>query len=196
MPRPRGYVERDVVEAAKDAFWENGYGGTGIADLERSTGLNRSSLYLAFGSKRALLKQAIDAYTEDLPDPLLAPMELGPPGLEAIVAFFSGVRGIVADQHRGRRGCLVVNTIAELCSRDDETDLWAAEFLDRLRRAFTRALKGAAARGEIDETSVARRARMLSSITFGIWLSARIDAQDAAALCDEITSEVRAWSSS
>ena len=54
MGRPKGYDRETVLLAARDLFWEQGYERTSIADLEERTGLNRSSLYTEFGSKRQL----------------------------------------------------------------------------------------------------------------------------------------------
>jgi len=44
--------------AAVAVFWSKGYRDTAIADLERATGLNRSSLYTAFGTKQAIFSLA------------------------------------------------------------------------------------------------------------------------------------------
>jgi len=50
-PEPR----RDVALArAADVFWKQGYDGTSLDDLAAATGMNRPSLYAAFGDKRAL----------------------------------------------------------------------------------------------------------------------------------------------
>src|ERR1700756_3144866 len=63
--RPRGYELGAVVEAAGDLFWERGYEMTSIGDLEKKTGLDRSSLYHAFGNKHALFEAALRCYVED-----------------------------------------------------------------------------------------------------------------------------------
>lgn len=47
-----------MVEAAGDLFWEQGYEKTSIGELEKKTGLDRSSLYHAFGNKHALFRAA------------------------------------------------------------------------------------------------------------------------------------------
>jgi TetR/AcrR family transcriptional regulator, transcriptional repressor for nem operon len=62
MPRPRTRTREEMVAAAKDAFWEFGYDGTAVSELERRTGVNRSSLYAEFGSKQALFAESLDMY--------------------------------------------------------------------------------------------------------------------------------------
>ena len=189
----RSLPRRAVVEAAKDAFWETGYLGTGMSDLEHSTGLNRSSIYLAFGSKRALFELAMGRYTEDVIDRLVGGMETPSAGLPEVVAFFTGLRDTLSRDTESRRGCLMVNTIAELAGRDEATTLRGVAYRDRLRRAFAHALKGAAERSEFDGATIRRRAWALAAFTFGAWLSAPIDPVDACQLCDEIVSDVESW---
>ena len=54
MGRHRTYDSDKVLEAARDAFWTYGYEGTSVADLCRVTGLEKGSLYHAFGDKKQL----------------------------------------------------------------------------------------------------------------------------------------------
>ena len=61
MARPKGYDRDAVLVAARDLFWEQGYERASIADLEKRTGLNRSSIYQEFGSKRELFSAALSA---------------------------------------------------------------------------------------------------------------------------------------
>lgn len=55
MPRgrPRDFDAEQALQRVTATFWTHGYQGTSIADLERDTGLGRTSLYAAFGDKRA-----------------------------------------------------------------------------------------------------------------------------------------------
>lgn len=196
MARPRKSGERDVVEAAKQTFWASGFEGTAISDLERSTGLYRSSLYHSFETKRGLFAAAIQSYVSDFVDPRLRPMERDTPGLGAIEAYFSGVASYLrADTDSAARGCLIVNTIGELGAHRDEAGDTASRFPNRIRRAFARCLKSAADSGELRPDVVERRASMLSVATLGIWLLARIDPRAAARRCDEIRDEVASWRS-
>lgn len=193
MARPRTYAPEDVMEEVKQAFWQGGYEGTSILDLERRTRLNRSSLYLGFGDKQALFAAALDRYVQTFIDPLLGEMEGEQAGLAKITAYFSNVKEILlADLELARRGCFLVNTFAE--HRDPPNRaLEAVQFWDRLRRAFGHALEGAAALGDTENDVIHQRASMLASVTLGVWLCARIDPSDAASSCDAINSEVDSW---
>lgn len=45
-----------------EVFWERGYEGTSLSDLTDAMGIERPSLYSAFGCKEALFREAIDLY--------------------------------------------------------------------------------------------------------------------------------------
>ncbi|MBP6115785.1 MAG: TetR/AcrR family transcriptional regulator [Neisseriaceae bacterium] len=60
--RPRQFVADEVIDAALDVFWRQGYEATSAQDLCDSTGLGRGSLYNAFGSKHGLYEQALRRY--------------------------------------------------------------------------------------------------------------------------------------
>src|SRR5262245_46979857 len=62
--RPRAYEPETALERATEAFWNAGYAATSLDDLCEATGMNRPSLYGAFGDKRALYLQALDRYAE------------------------------------------------------------------------------------------------------------------------------------
>lgn len=62
--RPRGYSPDEAIAKALDAFWTAGFAGTSLDALSAATGMNRPSLYGAFGDKRALFLRALQAYRE------------------------------------------------------------------------------------------------------------------------------------
>lgn len=59
MARPRNFDESDVIDRAADAFGRLGYAACSVDDLVDATGLQRGSLYKAFGSKRGLFEQVL-----------------------------------------------------------------------------------------------------------------------------------------
>ena len=64
MGRVQTFETATAVAAARDLFWDRGYEATSVADLEDATGVQRSSLYHAFGSKRGLF-DAVLAHTPE-----------------------------------------------------------------------------------------------------------------------------------
>src|SRR5580704_4385012 len=60
--RPRQYDPDSALARATAAFWKNGYAGTSLDDLSEATGMNRPSLYAAFGDKRDLYLKTLEYY--------------------------------------------------------------------------------------------------------------------------------------
>ena len=59
MARPRNFDEDDVIARAAAVFGRLGYTGCSVDDLVEATGLQRGSLYKAFGSKRGLFEKVL-----------------------------------------------------------------------------------------------------------------------------------------
>jgi AcrR family transcriptional regulator len=64
MGRPRGFDEEAALDAAMKVFWEKSYEGARLTDLTEAMGINRSSMYAAFGDKEALFKLVIARYRD------------------------------------------------------------------------------------------------------------------------------------
>lgn len=64
MGRPRAFDIDNALDRALQVFWHKGYEGTSLSDLTRAIGVNRPSLYAAFGNKEALFRKALDRYAE------------------------------------------------------------------------------------------------------------------------------------
>lgn len=62
--RPREFDTEQVLEAATDVFWRYGYEGASMTDLTRAMGINKPSLYAAFGNKEELFRQVVQRYTD------------------------------------------------------------------------------------------------------------------------------------
>ena len=193
--RPREFSAEAVVSSAKLVFWQRGYEGSTLPDLEASTGLGRSSLYQAYGSKEGLFDEALGEYIESFISPRLAPMERSGSGLGDIQRFFRQLGKLFrSDLTSAQRGCLWVNTLAEFSGREALVNARAGEFQQRLHRAFANALSGVSATtSAANATGVESRARLLVATTFGIWLTVRVDPAEAARTCDAVVAQVVSW---
>src|SRR6476661_7939451 len=63
--RPRGYQPEIALGKALDLFRKDGLAATSLDDLSAATGMNRPSLYGAFGDKRELYIRAYQRYRAD-----------------------------------------------------------------------------------------------------------------------------------
>jgi len=64
LGRPRGFDTEKALDAAMREFWRKGYEGASLANLTKAMGINRPSLYAAFGDKEALFRKVLDRYEE------------------------------------------------------------------------------------------------------------------------------------
>jgi AcrR family transcriptional regulator len=62
--RPRQFDREAALDAATRLFWERGFAGTSMSDLQSAMKINAPSLYAAFGDKRALFEASVDHYQE------------------------------------------------------------------------------------------------------------------------------------
>lgn len=116
MARPREFDIDTVLDHAIDAFWANGYEGTSMADLVEAMGLQKGSIYKAFGDKRALFIAALQRYL----DRLFIKNKTMLAHDDPITAVDQWMRGIVelAKQDGACLGCLALNSAIE-CGRDE-----------------------------------------------------------------------------
>ncbi len=96
----------DVLDRALRVFWRRGYEGATLPDLTAAMGINRPSLYAAFGSKEELFRKALDRYVEG---PAAFVREaLNEPTARAVAErLLGGTIDLVTDR-RNPRGCLIV----------------------------------------------------------------------------------------
>lgn len=62
--RKKIFDEATALEVAMNVFWEKGYIGASLADLTQRMGINKPSLYSAFGNKESLFIRATKLYAE------------------------------------------------------------------------------------------------------------------------------------
>jgi TetR/AcrR family transcriptional regulator, transcriptional repressor for nem operon len=150
MPRPKSFDEDAVLDEAVELFWQRGYEGTSLADLEAHLGLGRQSLYNTFGDKQTLFAKVLERYERRMASQMLAPLNAPGAGLEAIRTFFrESVKNLTSPGPR--RACMVVNTILERGSEDADTALRCNHAKAKLERIFRRVLTEAKSRGELVE---------------------------------------------
>ena len=104
--RPREFDVDQALDRALRVFWRRGYEGATLPDLTKAMGINRPSLYAAFGSKEELFRKALDRYAEG---PAACMREaLNEPTARAVAErLLDGAIDLVTDR-RNPRGCLMV----------------------------------------------------------------------------------------
>lgn len=70
--RKKSFDESTALNAAMDVFWQKGYVGASLTDLTKRMGINKPSMYSAFGNKEALFVKATQCYIETKVKPHVA----------------------------------------------------------------------------------------------------------------------------
>jgi AcrR family transcriptional regulator len=87
-------------------FWRRGYEGTTLDELTEAMGINRPSLYAAFGDKKQLFRKALDRYVNG-PAGYMRVALAQPKVRDAAAALLAGTICLLTDS-RNPGGCFVV----------------------------------------------------------------------------------------
>jgi AcrR family transcriptional regulator len=169
--RPRSFDRDAALDQAVRLFWAKGYEATSISDLTTTLGIGTPSLYAAFGDKKTLFDEAVEAYTRRYGGYMARALAEEPTAKQAIARLLHEA----ADQHtrRGRpRGCML------LCADDNTTNTEVAHQLRRLRKAdiamFEQRIRADIEAGILPpDPGAAALARYTSAVLRGISQSAR-----------------------
>ena len=145
--RPRAYDPGEALARAAATFWKAGYAGTSLDDLVEATGMNRPSLYAAFGDKREIYLKTLDYYMEESRALARAALAGDPPLRVFLKRFYDKALDLYFGD--GPRGCYTVGTAATVAAVDDDVRKFLA---DRVRNAddfLRRQIEQGQARGEI-----------------------------------------------
>ena len=111
--RPRTFDLETALQKALEVFWQKGYEGTSLPDLTAAMGINRPSLYAAFGNKQQLFLKAIERY-ENRPGAFFYPSMQEPTAYRVAERMLLGAAAAHSDPLYPA-GCLMVQA-ALACS--------------------------------------------------------------------------------
>jgi AcrR family transcriptional regulator len=149
--RPREFDHDDVLRIAFDRFWRNGVRGTSLSDIARDAGVQRGSLYNAFGSKEALFLAAYERYAGEYLKSLQKALARGTLRRRLTAFFDLTIRNFRSGSPP--RGCPTTRGLMELGSVEgeglDENAREAfARLMDRINALLRETLAEGARRGE------------------------------------------------
>jgi AcrR family transcriptional regulator len=133
--RVRQFDADEAIDRALDVFWARGYEGATLDGLTAAMGINRPSLYAAFGNKDQLFHKALDRYQTG-PQSFVGEALRKPTARAVAEALFSGFVRMQRDRS-GSRGCMLVSG-ALACGEEAEP---VRRELARLRQATVATLR-------------------------------------------------------
>jgi AcrR family transcriptional regulator len=163
--RPRTYDPEVALSRAVEVFWANGYAATSLDDLSAAMGMNRPSLYAAFGDKRDLYLKSLDWYRRRSAAMIRDALADDPP----LATFLRRFYGAALDSYRpgeaDARGCFLVGTATTEAASDSDVRDLLKDGVRRLDEVFVRRIARAIERGEISRDADPTALAYLASAT-------------------------------
>ncbi len=148
MPRVKLFDRDDVLNKAKDLFWQKGYHATSMQDIVDTLGISRSSLYDTFGGKKQLFAESLKLYCSSNKPDFEAFLQAQPNAKVGFAALFDMlIEGGLG--HNNSKGCLVVNSTIELSSNCYDTQKTITDNRTDFEEIFYKFLLSCQKKGEI-----------------------------------------------
>lgn len=163
--RPRAYEPDVALGKALDLFRTQGFAATSLDDLSEATGMNRPSLYGAFGDKRELYIKSYRRYREEARAAMVEIFAKEMPLRQRLERIFASALNIYLSGESGPRGCFTVVTAASEAVGDPEIRAMVLDGLTELDKAFANCFRRARETGELPESADPTVLAQLASAT-------------------------------
>lgn len=154
-------------------FWTRGFNGTSLDELAAVTGMNRPSLYNAFGDKQAIYRRAFQRFADRMAEEVVSRLERRADISQALLDFYYAALDLYFDAPEPH-GCFVFCTAApEALSHPlIREDLQAV--IQQADGMFERRLRRAATDGQLAEgTNVRALAQLAQALLHSLAIRAR-----------------------
>jgi AcrR family transcriptional regulator len=163
--RPRAYEPDVALGKALDLFRTQGFAATSLDDLSEATGMNRPSLYGAFGDKRELYIKSYQRYRDEARAAMGDIFRQELPLRQRLERIFASALNIYLSGETGPRGCFTVVTAASEAVGDPDIRAMVLEGLVELDKAFALCFRRAKEKGELPESADPAVLAQLASAT-------------------------------
>ncbi|WP_316160729.1 TetR/AcrR family transcriptional regulator [Bradyrhizobium sp. SZCCHNRI20481] len=172
--RPRAYEPDVALGKALDLFRSTGFAATSLDDLSAATGMNRPSLYGAFGDKRELYIKSYQRYRDNARAVMGEIFRHDWPVREQLQKIFAAALDIYLSGEEGPRGCFTVMTAGSEAVADPDIRAMVQNALTELDMAFARCFRRAKEKGELPaDADPAVLAQLASATIHSIAVRAR-----------------------
>jgi len=145
--RPRAYDPHVALARAAEVFWKAGYAGTSLDDLAAATGMNRPSLYAAFGDKRDLYLKTLEHYRDESRALARAALADDPRLRVLLQRFYDKALELYLED--GPRGCYSIGTAATVAAVDEDVRAFLADSMRTTDGFLAHQIAKAKERGEL-----------------------------------------------
>jgi len=170
--RPREFDANAALDKALHVFWQRGYEGTSLTDLTEAMGINRPSLYAAFGNKEELFRRALDRYAEKGPGAATRE-SLGEPTAREVAERLLRSVAICLTDPSNPRGCLAVQGALTCGEASESIKLELCKRRSQAEQDLRQRLERAKSESDLPpHADPAALARFISTVTQGMSVQA------------------------
>lgn len=190
MARNARYDRQTALSKAINLFWERGYSGASMKQIEQALDMRPGSIYATFGSKDKLFGEALAAYAQRGGVELKEHLSGYPSVLDGLQDYlrYTGGQSKPGDNVPSR-ACMIVKTLLEASNTNPAIAVQADTILNTIEQSFRETLKLAKSRGELKpDTDCPRLARLLQTQIIGLRSFAQRDtaAQNVTELAEDM----------
>ena len=168
------FDKQGAVETAMNEIWRNGYEATSVKSLSETLGITRASFYNAFGSREDMFKRAFERYGSEGPLTILHQLAQDDPLKPALTHMFREICEVRTGDPE-HRGCLAVNSLAELGPHHPELAKFVTGLFEMDRAHMQELVSWAIDRGELPpQTDAAQIALLISTLVLGVNMQSKL----------------------
>ena len=172
--RPRAYDPDTALTQVMDVFWDAGYAATSLDDLSAATGMNRPSLYGAFGDKRAIYAKAIAHYRTNARAAMREAFAYDRPFRDALRSICEAALSLYCSGAKRPRGCFVFSTAVTEAVGDADARATLADVVREIDRALEARIRFAKERGDLrDDAKPEALAKMAAALLSSLSIRSR-----------------------
>lgn len=168
--RPREFDETEMLRRIMTLFWKTGFDGVSLSHIMKETGLQKASLYAAFGDKRTMYLKALAQYHSDVVAAAARALKDRAVSAEDRISAFLSAPLVAADQ-QDRSGCFLCNASADQADLDADTKTQVLRGFDHLASAL--AVPLAERNPDLNADQVGRKADALLAVYTGLRIMVR-----------------------
>ncbi|MBD1401607.1 TetR/AcrR family transcriptional regulator [Pelovirga terrestris] len=155
------FDRNQVVDRSIKLFWQNGFSASSMQQVVKNTGLQPGSIYLAFGSKEGLFREALEEYARKSKEYIRKRLDSAPSIGEGICAILDEM--VEDSLRRNYCSCFLIKTQLELAAQRNEFYDFAAAQLAGIEELYRSYLAR-----EFDADLSRKRASSLMLHIFGV----------------------------
>ena len=185
--RPRAYEPDVALGKALELFRKGGFAATSLDDLSAATGMNRPSLYGAFGDKRELYIKSYARYRTDARAAMIEIFRGEMPIRERLKRVYAAALDIYVADTSDPKGCFTVMTAASEAVADPEIRAMVLDGFAELDKAFASCFRRAREKRELPTSADPAVLAQLASATIhtiAIRSRARVPRKELEAIAD------------